>query len=385
MLMYTSCGWFFDELSGIETVQVMQYAGRVAQLAQEMFGDSIEEQFLEHLAAGQSNIPEQGTGRDIYERFVRPAMVNLTTVAAHFAVSSLFEQYEDEFKIFCYPVTVEDYHQSELAHELLGVGRILLRSEITTETGRFTFGVLYFGEHNLNGGIREYENEESYAATADDLKQAFASADFAEVIRGLDRHFGTSTYSLKSLFRDEQRKVMGHILEGTLSGIEQVFRQVYEHSFSSMRFMTEMGNPLPKAFKDAAEFIINTDLRRLLSAESCDTAAIKSLVDNARTWNSELDNEGHGYLLQNALTRMITRFAQEPDNIDLLERLIEAIELSRGLPFPVDLGKVQTTYYRMLDTTRQERKAAAESRDEAAQEWLEKFHILGNQLMVRTG
>ena len=28
MLMYTSCGWFFDEISGIETVQVIQYAGR---------------------------------------------------------------------------------------------------------------------------------------------------------------------------------------------------------------------------------------------------------------------------------------------------------------------------------------------------------------------
>jgi len=154
---------------------------------------------------------------------------------------------------------------------------------------------------------------------------------------------------------------------------------------ASVARASEMGNPLPKAFKDAAEFIINTDLRRLLSAESCDTDAINSLVDNARTWNSELDNEGHGYLLQNALTRMITRFAQEPNNIDLLERLIEAIELSRGLPFPVDLGEVQTTYYRMLDTTRQERKAAAESRDEAVQEWLEKFHILGNQLMVRTG
>ncbi|MFW6103134.1 MAG: DUF3536 domain-containing protein, partial [Chloroflexota bacterium] len=385
MLMYTSCGWFFDELSGIETVQVMQYAGRVAQLAQDLFGDSIEEQFLEHLAAGQSNIPEQGTGRDIYERFVRPAMVDLTTVAAHFAVSSLFEQYGDEFKIFCYPVTVEDYRRSELAHELLGVGRVLLSSETTTETGRFTFGVLYFGEHNLNGGIREYENEDSYLSTADDLKHTFDSADFAEVIRGLDRHFGTSTYSLKSLFRDEQRKVMGHILEGTLSSIEQVFRQVYEHSFSSMRFITEMGNPLPKAFKDAAEFIINTDLRRLLSAETCDIDAIESLVDNARTWNSELDKEGHGYLLQNVLTRMITRFAEEPDNVDLLERLIGAIELSRELPFPLDLGKIQTTYYRMLATTRQERKAAAEGGDEAAQEWLEKFDSLGNHLMVRTG
>jgi alpha-amylase/alpha-mannosidase (GH57 family) len=385
MLMYTSCGWFFDELSGIETVQVMQYAGRVTQLAQDLVGNGTEEQFLERLAAGKSNIPEQGNGRDIYGRFVKPAMIDLTTVAAHFAVSSLFEQYGEQVKIFCYPVTVEDYRRSELAKELLCVGRATLSSEITTETGQFTFGVLHFGEHNLNGGVRAFENEEAYVATADDLKQAFESADFAEVIRGLDRHFGASTYSLRSLFRDEQRKVMEHILEGTLSGIEQVFRQVYEHNFSAMRFITEMGNPLPKAFKDAAEFIINTDLRRLLSGETCETESIKSLVDNARTWGSELDNAGHGYLLQNVLGRMMTRFVDGPDNIDLLERLIDAVELRLALPFPTDLGEVQTMFYRMLPTTRQEWQTKADGGDEVAKQWMEKFDLLGERLKVRPG
>ena len=61
MLMYTSCGWFFDELSGIETVQVLQYAGRVVQLAGEFFGDSIETGFLERLERAKSNLPEHRT------------------------------------------------------------------------------------------------------------------------------------------------------------------------------------------------------------------------------------------------------------------------------------------------------------------------------------
>src|SRR6202789_2015691 len=37
-LMYTSCGWFFDDISGIETVQVIAYAARALQLAQNLFG-----------------------------------------------------------------------------------------------------------------------------------------------------------------------------------------------------------------------------------------------------------------------------------------------------------------------------------------------------------
>ena len=71
LLMYTSCGWFFDDISGIETVQVLQYAGRVIQLASELFGQDLEPPFLEILALAKSNVPEQGDGRRVYEAFVR--------------------------------------------------------------------------------------------------------------------------------------------------------------------------------------------------------------------------------------------------------------------------------------------------------------------------
>ena len=37
-LMYTSCGWFFDDISGIETVQIIAYAARVLQLARRSLG-----------------------------------------------------------------------------------------------------------------------------------------------------------------------------------------------------------------------------------------------------------------------------------------------------------------------------------------------------------
>ena len=385
MLMYTSCGWFFDDLSGIETVQVMQYAGRVAQLAHELFGDDTEVKFLTLLSEARSNLREQGDGRRIYERFVKQAMVDLITVAAHFAVSSLFESYENEVKVFCYPVTVEDHETSEMGKARLAIGRAKLSSEITTESGLFAFGVLYFGEHSVNAGVREYQGDTEYARMKRDLGAGFASAEYAEVIRSLDRHFGTSTYSLKSLFRDEQRKVMAHILESTLSDIEQVFRQLYEHHYPPMRYLTEMGNPLPKAFKDAAEFIINTDLRRVIDADTLDGSRIQALVADAHTWGSELDLEGHGYLLQRTLGRMMSALFDNPDDADLLSALTAAVEMSHVLPFQVDLGEVQTLYYRMLSTARQERKVRADGGDEAAAAWLHQFDVLGGHLKVRTG
>jgi hypothetical protein len=151
-----------------------------------------------------------------------------------------------------------------------------------------------------------------------------------------------------------------------------------------MRFLTEMGNPLPKAFKDAAEFILNTDLRRALTSDELDMARIENLVSNSRIWDSELDSEGHGYLLQRTLTRMMHGVFDNPDDEALLEKLTAAVDLSRGLPFPLDLGQVQTLFYRMLPTARSDRKARGEAGDEAAKGWLDRFDALGIRLKVRT-
>jgi alpha-amylase/alpha-mannosidase (GH57 family) len=73
MLMYTSCGWFFDDLAGIEALQVLRYAGRAAQLADELFGGKHERALLRRLARARSNDPKAGSGRDLYEARVVPA------------------------------------------------------------------------------------------------------------------------------------------------------------------------------------------------------------------------------------------------------------------------------------------------------------------------
>jgi len=75
ILMYTSDGWYFDELSRPEPVQVMQYAGRAAQLATELFGEGIEGKLLDMLEQAKSNLPGQGDGRRIFEHLVRPVML----------------------------------------------------------------------------------------------------------------------------------------------------------------------------------------------------------------------------------------------------------------------------------------------------------------------
>jgi len=385
MLMYTSCGWFFDELSGIETVQAIQYAGRVVQLAQELFGDDIESHFLEHLELAKSNIPEHSDGRRIYDKFVKPAMVDLTKVTAHFAVSSLFEEYGGQAKIYCYHIDVQDYQTSECGKTRLAAGWAKVTSNITKEHAAISFGVFHFGDHNINAGVREYQGGEAYQTMIQETTQTCSIADFPEVIRLLDKHFGVSTYSIKDLFRDEQRKVLDNILESALSEIEAAYYQVYEHHYPPMRFLSELGNPIPKSFHTAAEFILNGGLRKAISADTLDVERIRSLLEETRTWKVELDTEGLSYLLQQTLERLMVKLVTTAEDIDFLKELLAAAEMSRSLPFPVDLWKVQNLYHEMLKSTYREFQTRVQQGDEAAQEWLNQFVSLGQHLSIRVG
>src|SRR5262249_47659340 len=212
LLMYTSCGWFCDEISGLETVQVIQYAGRVIQLAADLFGENLEEGFLKVLERAPSNIKEYGNGRVVYERFVKPATVTREAIGAHYAVSSLFESYAPLERIFCYGVEREDFQMLEAGRARLVVGRARMTSEITRESALLSFGAIHFGDHHVNGGVRPFESPEDYAALVWQLTEAFQRADFSELVRLLDRGFGEATYSLRSLFRDEQRKITKRVL-----------------------------------------------------------------------------------------------------------------------------------------------------------------------------
>jgi hypothetical protein len=380
MLMYTSCGWFFDDISGIETVQVVQYAGRVIQLAREVLGSDPEPGFLERMAEAKSNVPGQRDGARIYERSVRPAMVDLHKVAAHYSISSLFETYEEKDRIACYSVEREDANPVEAGRHRLLVGRARLTSEITGESALLSYGVLHFGDHNLQAGVREYRGEEAYSELIREAGEAFLGGDLAQVIRLLDRHFAGVTSSLRSLFRDQQRKITDLILETTLANVEASLRQIYEEHETLMRFLAELGMPPPKALHSAAEFAINSSLRRALTGQELDLERIETLLDTAVRENIALDQPGIAYAIGQTLERRMEALAGAPQNLPLLKQIEGIARIAAGLPFRVSFWKVQNLYYELMTGIYPEmkRRTAAEARD-----WVESFAALGEQIRVR--
>lgn len=380
MLMYTSCGWFFDEISGIETVQVIAYAGRVIQLAHKHLGqaegEALEAGFLDRLQQAKSNLPEHQDGAQIYRKWVKPSIVGLEQVAAHYAISSLFETGAAKY---CYTIDPADYRTFASGKTQLAVGRAGVCSRITQECDNYTFAVLHMGDHSLNAGVRRYGGEEPYTKTVEELQRAFSGRDIPAVIRTLDQHFGGATYSLKSLFRDEQRRIMDHILESTLREAETSLRAIYEHHAPLMKFLADVSYPRPKALAIAAEFVINASLRREFRQDFLNLNEVRNLLSQAREEGVQLDSAGLSYVMGRKLNGLMLQLQRRPQNLGLLRKILSLLDVIAELPFAVNLWKVENVYYQMSRT------AYPELLKETGvpPEWFETFLQLGSRLRIR--
>ncbi|MGB8770178.1 MAG: DUF3536 domain-containing protein [Candidatus Korobacteraceae bacterium] len=378
MLMYTSCGWFFDELSGIETVQTIMYAGRALQLAHLLFPDHSEEKFKELLALAKSNLGEHGDGARIFEKWVKPAEVNLLAVAAHYAIASMFQRMGESSSINCYEVHQREDVRLESGRARLAMGTAQVRSRITHEQQEVSFGVLHFGDHNVIAGVREFSGELEFKSAAREVRDRFQSADLPAVLRLLDKHFDGASYSLRSLFRDERQKVVSRILGSTMEEAEAAYRQIYEHHAPLLGFLSDMGEPLPKMLHLTAEFVLNTALRKEFLADELDLERIQTLLDTAAREKAQWDEAGLGYALKRRLGRMADELAVNPRE-ERLQRFNATIGLVRSLPFEVNLAPVQNVFYQLLQNVY---PAVALEVDEVSQRWVSEFASLGEKLEV---
>jgi hypothetical protein len=382
MLMYTSCGWFFDEISGLETVQVIQYAGRAIQLAKELWRDSVEESFLEALSKAKSNLAEHGDGKLIYEKWVKTAIVTLDKVAAHYGISSLFKPRANPQRVYCYTVNSKEYSDYEAGGPKLALASIEVSSEITRESQSYALCALHLGDHNLSCGVRASGDHDAYAAMAQRIADVFSKGDIPETLRALDRELGPANYSIKSLFRDDQRVALRHILDATLAEAEAAYLQIHKHHAFLIPFLRGLGAPLPKPIATAAEFALNSLLRQELGADPVDVERIHGLLDEVRASNVNLDSTTLEFTLRTVIEHLLEQFAANPDDLPLLDRIQTRLTLARALPFEVVLWKPQNIWFEMRRTTLERFIERAAGNPEAAA-WVERFLHLGDTLSAQ--
>ncbi len=381
LLMYTSCGWFFDELSGLETVQVIHYAARALGLAPESDRRGLEPELIERFRNAKSNLAEHGDGALIYEKWVKPAFVDNERLAGHFAISSLFENYEVKSKIYCYQVERDKFAIEADGKLRLGQGQANFCSLITRECAAFTFATVHLGEHNVIAGVLP-SNPEQDETLRKTLSEVFLRADTAEIIRVFDEVFHKRTFSLRSLFRDEQRKITDLILADSLAASAAAYRSIYESQAPLIRFLHDLSIPVPPALKSAAEFAINYQLRRAFERPELDPNSLQSVFKEASASQINLDVGTLEFVIRKRLESEAEQSAEHLDELEKAHKLRELVDFVQSLPFPVKLWDAQNVLYGPLRQSLHSDLGIAKNGDLASKALRDELSQLSERLKI---
>jgi alpha-amylase/alpha-mannosidase (GH57 family) len=382
LLMYTSCGWFFDEISGIETTQVMKYAARAIQLARDVSGIDLEPEYKKRLEAAKSNILEFGNGAQIYDKMVKPAAVDLLRVTAHYAISSIFFKYPKASKIYSYNVESINYELQERVEQKLAIGRVRVLSELTWDDAILNFAVISFEGHYVSCGVQKFTTDEQYKSMSKDINEAFSRSDIPEVIRLMDKHFGDHNYGMWHLFKDEQRRIFKTILDPDLEEIRDTFRQIYSHDYAVMQVMKDLDIPTPDELATIRRSVLNSNIKEAL--EEANAEKMANVLEEIKRWPYNIDLAGISYIAEKKLETLIQDLKEKPEDLTIIKNANAVAKVIEELQLKPNLWVSQNILFSLSKQQLSGMKAKADNGDEAAKRWLEEFGGLESHLRVRT-
>ncbi|MEM9991134.1 MAG: DUF3536 domain-containing protein [Bacteroidota bacterium] len=295
MLMYTSCAWFFSEISSIETNQTLQYANRAINYAHQVAQVDLHEAFVALLAKAPSNVHPNGAYS--YQKNVVPARVDLERVGMHYSAASLFATQPEELALFNYTIKNERFERLLAGKQRFAVGRTIVKSKVTQSEKLFSFLVIYLGQQNILGNISTDMDLPTYESMQARAIEAFESTDLGRVIQVVQRYFKQGNFSVWHLFRDEKRRILKDILAQNLQKAELDFRGVYNDNYQLMTGLQKSNIPLPEVYRSVVQYVVNQDLEHFFEQDTLHLEEIERLEQEFDKWKITIPNPKNLVLL----------------------------------------------------------------------------------------
>jgi len=383
-LMYTSCGWFFDEISRIEPKQIMSYAACAIQTAKELSSLDFEPDFLKFLNKAPSNNIEFKNGESVYNRFIKPSISDLLRVGAHYAVSSLFKEYHEKTNLFCYTAKSSIYDLKEAGIQRIAIGKAEILSHITFDKISISFTILHLGDHNIIGGVHCFLDNTQFLKMKEEIDNAFMVSNITSVINLIEKHFGKNNYSLWHIFKDEQRQILNHLIQSTIKERESSFKHAFKQYYPIMQVMKEMSIPLPKAFHATTEFTLNSEISDLFNKEDMDLNKLKNLIDEVKRWSIDIDKKTFNFIATKKINSLLSEFLEKTDDIDLLKNISEMMKILKPLDLDLQLWEAQNIYFAIIEKSYSKMSWMNNKGNNAAKEWIKLFNNIGTYLQIKS-
>jgi hypothetical protein len=344
LLMYTSCGWFFWDLAGIETVQILRYAARAIDLLVELGEEPPLDEVLDLLSVAESNQPGEGTGRDVWERHVLPGRVDAARVVAHVALADLLEGKAPGGALACFDVVATDHLHASRGSLSVCAGIVEVEHRRTRRRERHAYAALHLGGLEVTGAVRPADAG-SDAGALRALRAAFDSSErVTRLLRIIADDFGPTEFGLEAALPD----AADQIVAGAARQLEERFADEYSRLFSehraTFRSLTTAGFNLSDDVLAAARVAYDRRLAAALLEHDYDDAV--AIVQEGIESGMQVDTPRARDALDRTLEETVRRaVAGDHDAADSAMRILR---LAGTLGIPLRLGRAQELLYDAL-------------------------------------
>jgi alpha-amylase/alpha-mannosidase (GH57 family) len=366
MLMYTSCGWFFDDITGIESLQVLEYAARVLQLAYPIDPD-LPEDFLKELGRAVSNVKPHIRGDEIFKEKVLPQTATLDHVAAHVAISYIFENLQFPGSMYCYDIKPLDLTEEEIGERICLIGQMEVVSRLTTERRRLIVAVIYFGRVDLRCSVEDFSSDAAYRSLKDDLLSAFITQSSTELIRKLDRYFPREYFSLKDLFTEQRSHIIEMLTKKMYEEEAATLKSFYKKNEHLARLIITHNAAVPDTFLAAARFVLQREFLEQMEKITAGSfpSELEAVLSEMKLWKLAPDIGVAEKLIQNRIINLIRELSARSRDESLTSEIIKFLDLGRDLDITLQLGEAQIMVFRVV------RSLEADSQEEVPPQILE--------------
>jgi alpha-amylase/alpha-mannosidase (GH57 family) len=382
LLMYTSCAWFFDEVSGIETEQVLQYANRAIQLAESESHSKLAEKFEILLAKVPSNVTTYGNALQVYIKNVIPHRLSLSMVGMHYAVNSIFAENPDDLETLNYIAKSEYFEKLEQGGELkLVVGKYNITSRITRSQKNFSFAALYLGQHHIIGASSDKLSAFTLLRMYQEMKTQFDDSNINGIFQLMQTYFGEERFSFWNLFRDEQRKVLHQITNKDIEETENTNQKLFERNYTTISALDKAGIPLPQSIRKNMELVLNAEIRRYFENGTLKPSRLKQYAEEVKRWEIQVDDIFIPRAVENRLSKEMENFSDtlSYDHLYKIERTIKHIQ---AIKLTLNLREMQTEYYKIGKQHIAVWKEAMDQGNEEIKVFMDTYLKLGSRLNV---
>jgi alpha-amylase/alpha-mannosidase (GH57 family) len=367
--MFTSCGWFFEEISRPEGTQILRYASRALELAGDVAGVQLEKGFLKRLGLAPSNVEEFKHGAEIYRQLVLTAQIGFKQVAAHYAITSLFNHHKNTApgqeadkhqRVYCYAANELDYHKQSLGALTMSVGHLQLVSDITWESENLVFAVLHLGGWDFHCCIQQFAGRRHYSQIKEKLFTALQKASVAHVILVMTQLFGDEAFSLQTLFAEERQRIMRLLSQETLARLDQLYTQAYRDNYGVIMAFHRDELEVPRELQVAAEIALGYRCLTTLKSLEQDIGELQlswnlmgeleAIATEAKYLRCQLNIPDGNQILEQLIVRLLWQLLYDSNGkIDAdIQRLERLINVGHELNLGINLNHSQELYWSCL-------------------------------------